>query len=338
MDGLEIAQALEAQEKVASAQAALGMMLNYGPADERAQAKAFVELAFTMLRTNRNNDPWDALSRSSNPLLQKAATAAHTLGDNVWSATDAAALARAFVGSVAEDSLLDAIAPSATSLPQNLAHMIFASGWSASLVDEGHAKAVRRVPAALLGADVQKAAAIVVMSRDLAEAIGGQALFERELRKSVVRATNSAVLSALQTTSTHAVATTGDPLNDLRAGLNASEPSDAYVVAVSTKIGNNLATRIENRGGASVRGGEFVPGVHLVTVDELTGLVVIPASRVGLEDGGLRVAASDVASVEMSDSPSSPSSSVSLFTTNSAAILCERQFRLICSANLVTVS
>jgi len=338
MDGLEIAQALEAQEKVASAQAALGMMLNYGPADERAQAKAFVELAFTMLCTKRNNDPWAAMGRSSNPLLQKAATAAHTLGDNVWSATDAAALARAFVGSVAEDSLLDAIAPAAIALPQNLARMVFASGWSATLVDEGHAKAVRRMPAALLTAEIQKAAAIVVMSRDLAAAIGGQALFERELRKSVVRATNAAVLSALQTTSTHAVATTGDPLNDLRAGLNASEPSDSYVIACSTKVGNNLATRIENRGGATVRGGQFVPGVHLVTVDELTGLTIIPASRVGLEDGGLRVSASDQASVEMSDSPSSPSSSVSLFQTDAASILCERQFRIVCDANLVTVS
>jgi len=329
MDALELAAIARAKSAIEVAWSGAG------GDDIRTHAKAFAEVAFMIANARKGVDIGELMASSSNPIVQKAA--AHVLGDAVWVAPEAAALAAAYVQSIADGSLIDTILPNAIGLSRNLAHVIFASGFTANTVAEGGVKVIRRVPEALASAEVSKATSIVVMSRELANIPGAQRLFERELRESVSRAMNGAVLNSLLSTSTTEIATTGDALGDLRAGLHASVPSTAYVVAVSTKNVNDLATRAENKGGAGVRGGTFVPGVELVVVDEFIGLAVIPASHIAIEDGGLRVVSAGHASVNMADSPTSPSTQVSLFQTNSIGLLAERQFRIATDANIVVV-
>jgi hypothetical protein len=329
VDALELAAALRAKSALDA------MLCGTRAADQRDKAQAFKEFAFTMLRAGTSQQAEALLLKSENEYVAKAA--AHMLGDSVWSASEAAQLAAAYIGSVADGSLLDAaLASGAMRIPQNLAHSVFASGFAANDAVEAGVKVVKRVPVALSTAEISKAAAIVAMSKDLAFAIGGQKLFETELRKAVTRACNAAFLAALTTTSTTELATTGDALNDLRAGLRASVPSTAFVVAVSTAYAADLATRTENR-GAGVRGGTFVPGVELVVVDDLTGLRVVPVDHIAIEDFGLRVASAEHASLDMQDSPTSPAQFVNLWQTNSVGLICEREFRMAANSDIVSV-
>jgi hypothetical protein len=318
LDGLELAA-------VVRAQAALQTISNLAPADNRAQARAFVHLALDVMRAHRKADLGETLRRSTNELVQKAA--AHVIGDDIWIAPEASALAASFLQSIAPGSLLDMLAKYATTLPNTLSHALVASGSVAGTVSEAGVKVVKRLPFALAHAQVHKVAAIVVLSEELALGIQGSTLFENELTKSVQRASNAAVVNALMTTSMVQISSTGDALADLRAGLRASVPSSAYVVAASGGIVADLATRVENK-GAGIRGGTFVDGVELVPVDELSGMNIIAADRISLADGGLRVSPSTEASVNMADSPTSPSQLVNLWQTNCRGILAERQFRI----------
>jgi hypothetical protein len=270
------------------------------------------------------------LQSHANSLIAKAAASTIVPGD-LWHDADAQALAAAFVASIAEQSLVDAIAKFARPIPANVGHhVLLATGWSAGGVDEGAPKVVRQQ--GLTDGDTLplKAAAIVVLSSELAQAASdaGRTLFERELRAAVIRGGNSAVIDFLVDSGTTSIAGSGDALAKVRAGLAAAGPSDGYVVAASAGVVADLATRVENRGGMGIRGGTFVPGLEVIAHDDLTGIVVIPASRLAIADYGLRVAPSGHASVDMRDSPTAPAQLTSLFQTNSVALLGERLFRI----------
>lgn len=293
-------------------------------ASNAQRAKGFVDLAYTMLRAATPEQGLALLRRHPNELVQKAV--AHAIGDEIWGSADAAALVASYIASIAEGSLLEQIGRYARVLPPGLARGVVGSGFSADVVLEGHPKVVRNLNLDLAEVELTKTAAIIVLTKELASV--GQALFERELREAITRGTNQAVLNQLTDTGNLLVPGTGDTLADLRAGLKAAAPSNGYVVAASTAAGADLATRAENRGGMGVRGGTFVPGVEVVVVDGLSGLRVIPASRLAVLDGGLQVRSAEHASVEMSDDPQAPAQLVSLWQTNSVGLLAERIFRL----------
>ena len=196
---------------------------------------------------------------------------------------------------------------------------------------------VKNLNLGLNDVETKKAAAIIVLTSELARATGGRALFESELRKAVTRAINQSVLAQLTDADTIEIAGGADTLANLRAGLQAAGPSEGYVVAASTDDVLDLATRIENRGGMGVRGGTFVPGVEVVAIDGTTGMSIIPASHISVRDGGLQVRSAEHATVFMSDTPTSPAEMVSLFQTNSLGLLAERDFFLAHSAPMVIV-
>src|SRR5690606_7891833 len=79
--------------------------LRYASREERA--KAFTDLAFTMIRADRKADAMTALKAHENSLVAKAA--AHALGDDIWNVDDARAIAAAYLESIAESSVLDQI-------------------------------------------------------------------------------------------------------------------------------------------------------------------------------------------------------------------------------------
>lgn len=323
MDALE-------QAAVIRARSALDMAIaNANNATDAARAKAFADFAHAVLTAEKPDNVLRSLQRHPNPLVQKAA--AHSMLDAVWNGPDAAALVASYIASIAEGSLLDQILRYARAVPPRLRFGLVASGFVADVIAEGAPKIVRNLDLHQAPVDLIKSAAIIVLTKELADV--AQPLFERELRESINRGVNQAVLNQLTDTNNIVIAGTGDSLDDLRAGLKAAGPSNGYVVAASTEAAIDLSTRVENRGGMGVRGGTFVPGVEVVAVDGLTGLRVIPASRLAVLDGGMKVRSAGHATVDMSDTPNSPAQLVSLWQTNSVGLLAERMFRIEAAAD-----
>lgn len=302
----------------------------------RLKVKGFVDLVWTMFHCNEGQFLQTA-KQHPNALVKAAAE--NTLS-GVWQGEDGRALAEAYLASIAEESLLDQVKRYARILPLRSTRTMVASGFSANVTAEGDPKVVKTFQATVDTDEAIKSAVVVVMTQELAKATGpqGRALFENELRLAVLRATNRAVLDAMESTDTEFVTGTGDPLEDLRIGLKAAGPSSGYVVAAPATAVIDLATRVENRGGMGVRGGSFIPGVDVVAMDDLTEMRIIPASRVAVWDGGLEVRSAEHASVTFAETPTSPSNVVSLWQTNSLGLLGERSFLLVPSAELVVVA
>jgi len=291
------------------------------------KAAAFTDLAWALLHAKQPGSSMKALQNCGNPLVQKAA--AHALADEVWD-NGGADLAASYLASIAEFSILDALKRYARVLPVNSRHVMIAADAVGDLVAEGHPKPVKKLSLSIGDVEPTKAVGLVVLTEELATAAGpeGRRLFEAELAAAVTRASNASVLAALADSDTITVPGTGDPLADLRAGLQAAGPSHGYVASMPSGLVADLATRVENRGGMGVRGGTFVPGVEIVAVDDADAITVIPASRIALWDGGLRVSSAEHATVDMRDAPESPANMVSLWQTNSLGLLLERQWHL----------
>ena len=315
------------------ARSALDRALTDATTAENAQA--FEAAAWAILRSGAG-DTLQALRASTNPIVSKAA--AHGTFDFDGDET-VAELVASYLASIAPLSIIDQLKRYARVLPVNGRRVMIASDAVGDVVAEGDPKPVRRLNLSMGDVEPSKACGIVVLTQELANAAGpeGRRLFEHELAASVARASNASILGALVNSNTIGVSGTGDPLADLRAGLQAAGPSHGYVVAAPAGDVVDLATRVENRGGMGVRGGSFVPGVEIVAVDDATAITVIPASRIALWDGGLELRSAEHASVDMRDTPESPAELVSLWQTNSLGLLLERKWHLAQADDVVVV-
>lgn len=290
------------------------------------EATAFREIAKSLLLSGHSENAENLLRNHKNPLVSKAAAQ----GLDTWG-PDFATLAAAYVASIAQGSALDQILRYAGTIPDHVSNIMVASGFTAGTVAEGGPKLTRSLGLEAVQVEPWKVAAITVLTQELARAAGGSKLFEEELRKAVQRGTNQAVLSAINSGTTINVASTGDALADLRAGLRAAPPSEGYVVIASTADVADLATRVENRGGMNVRGGTFVPGIEVVAVDDTDEMTIIPASLLAVRDWGLRIDTAGHASIDLRDNAQSPYQLTSLFQTNSLGVRCERLFSIALS-------
>ncbi len=301
------------------------------------KAAAFTEMAVAIAKATDQQTAVAALQRMSSLHIQKAA--AHSTLAEVWGDSDAQALARNFIASTAEPDLLGAISKYARVIDRAAGRVLIASGATGDTTTEGFPKLIRRLDLSV-GADLAftKSTAAVVVSAELLSATGdaGRKLFEGELARAVVRATNTAVVASLLDSNTTQIAAGADPLASLRAGLAAAGPADGFVVAAPPGQVAWLATSEANR-GAGIRGGTFVPGVELVAVDDLTTMVVIPASRLAYWDGGIELRPAGHATVDMSDAPGTTGEKVSLWQTNAVGLLCERFWRLAGDTTAVRV-
>lgn len=294
----------------------------------RRDLDAFFRLAKACASHRHSEAVAAELLRSSDDRLHRIAkSTALITGD--WPAAEAEALAAAYLASIADLSLLDSLAIYARTLPPRLNHSLVAADSVVSLVDEGAPKPVIVPGLSLADAVSFKPAAIVVWSQELdrASAAAGRQMLEREMTSAVTRAMNSVVVDHFNDTSATPITGTGDPLNDLRAGLQAAPGSNGYVAVVGAGAAADLATRIENR-NMGVRGGQFAPGVHVVAVDDFSGTLVIPASRVAIRDFGLELRSTSHADVDLRDTPLSPAQLTSLWQTNCYGLLVEREFAL----------
>lgn len=328
MDCLELAA-------VHRARSALDLAMSATPT-RGDRAKAFTDAAFSLLSSTRGN-ALQTLAEHENLTLQKAATPGHSTLDEVWASPAGSALAQNYLESVADGSLLDSLASSATIIPPGARAVMVASAAVGDVVAEGDPKPVRRLNLSIADAVPTKSCGIVVLTEELARLPGARALFEAELHRAVARAANDAVLDALIDSSTVTEPGTGDPLNDLRIGLRAAPASSAFVVATRPGQVADLATRPEAAPGFGPGGGEFRSGIHVVPVEGAPGTVVIPSSRVALWLGPLLIRPADQATVAMRDDPNSPAQQVSLWQTNSLGLLIERSWHIAQADGVVVV-
>ncbi|AZG10824.1 hypothetical protein EGT29_24675 [Pigmentiphaga sp. H8] len=332
MDALEFAALSRARSALDTmAQSFVGRDINQ-------QSKAFVDMAMAMFLNNDRASSVAALKQHVNSLVSKAAAHA-VLEPDLWNGEDVAQLMASYLASIAEISILDQLKKYARVLPRYVSRVMSASDAVGNVVAEGDPKPVRNLNLSLGNMTTTKSAAVLVMTQELAMAGGAEArrMFEAELSKAVSRATNRALLSNLVDSNAVTIGGTGDPLDDLRAGLRAAEPSYGYVVSMPAGDVLDLSTRVENRGGMGVRGGTFVPGVEVVAIDDATAMQIIPASRIALLDYGLQLRSAEHATLDMRDTPESPAEAVSLWQTNSLGLLIEREWHIASAVDVVLV-
>ena len=267
-------------------------------------------------------------------------TAAST--DVAWGNPSGRDLAAAFLASVRAGSVIDSILRFGKKLPQNVPYLVLATGEgeTAGEVNEGALKAVRRITPDRVEAEQRKVAAIAVYTQELARATENEAarVIEAEMTASVLRGMNRSILGVLPKTS---IASTGTAVGDMQAGIAAAGPSTGYVVAATAPLVQELAFAADGR--MSINGGDFLPGVAVIPVEAGASdapMTVIPASRVAMVDYGLTVRNAQHATVFMTDDPEEPITAanlVSLWQTDSKAVLVERIYRLIAAAESVEV-
>lgn len=230
----------------------------------------------------------------------------------------------AFVQSFAPGSLLDQILRYATEVANDVSKAVIATATTADEVSEGGLKLVKKPGLSTGGLEPVKAASIVAFTDVIVRGPKGLQVIEQELRKSVLRAINRAVLDSLLDSNTTEIPGTVS----LPDAISEAGDSAGYVVAASPSTVAAYALADFNRAGLGTAGGDLVPGISIVPVDSLARgeLVVIPADRLAVRAWPLRVEASNQADLNMADSPTSPSELVSMFQTNSVAMICERMF------------
>lgn len=274
------------------------------------------------------------------------AKAALTTGAvEAWGSNSGQVLARAFVDAIASRSLWDQVALHALSVPAHVSHVYAATYTGAGAVGEGAAKPVGSLELNLSEADVVKVAGLAVFSDELVSRHydrDARRAIERELTRVVLDSGNAAFLDAI-TTTTETVPVGSSVLTQIHAGIAAAQTSVGYVVSLTPAQTLALAAALPD-GRIGPLGGSLYEGVSIVPVAGASGVTVVPSSAFVLSDLGLRLDSSREATLELTDTPTQDSGTptaatehVSLYQTNSVALLAERSWRMRQTADAVSV-
>lgn len=255
----------------------------------------------------------------------KAAVAANDWS-SAWGTGSGAELADAFLATLRDTSVLDAVAPFAVRLPPRGVHAQLASGASADVVTEGVPVAVSHIALNPQSVVAKKAAALVVLSDELSRTDTAQRVISAELRAEVSKAVNSAFLGMLTPTS----ATAGtDALATIDAALAALGDCTHVVMAAPSAFVREVANASQGRVGLT--GGTLFPGVQIIaTAAAGSDLFAIPADRVALREEPLIMSPASDAAVQMVDNPlTGEQSLVSLWQNGLRAVLVLREFAAV---------
>ncbi|MGL6160444.1 hypothetical protein [Microbulbifer sp.] len=264
---------------------------------------------------------------------------AQTLSD-AWGSEGGRELAQAYLGEIAHRDGLSILAMFARTIPLTLNRALVATGAVAGPVGEDLPKAVRDLTLNDLGVDPLKVVSLVVLSEELIDSNDGaaQTLFERELENAVIGGGNNEIPRAFINFGTTAAPAGADMRGTLQNMLEAAEPSAGYILFAPAGTVQGLAADAFAT-NMTPRGGEFAPGIFVLPWEPDSSdsdLALVPASKCAFKDYGLAIESARHATVDMSDTPQSPSEQVSLWQTNSVGVVVERRFAIVPSAPAVT--
>jgi hypothetical protein len=248
----------------------------------------------------------------------------------------------AFMSALRQVGAADAIFAQAMRLPLRPGRIALFSSIAAGAVTEGAAKPIRSLRLVSSDLTPQKAVATVVMSKELIEGLGDEAIriLGNELRGSVAQATDAGLITAL--TASSSVESSGGnswssmlaEIEELLHALDFGNASRPFLI-VSQRAMKGLASAALANGVTTlgVQGGELAGVTILVTGAQAAGTAtLIDASSLAVADEPIGVRASDQASFEMNDEPShnattpTATTMVSTWQTNCRALIAERNF------------
>lgn len=295
-------------------------------------AKSFLREKLEYLRSNR--------FFYSDPLANFVEKSAAVGLSDAWLTEGGRALAAAGLLPVkARDALLIAARFSLTA-PLHLNNILMAGGFSVDTTGEGFPKAVRHPELSNLDLDPTKITGLAVFTAEVVEATDGAsvALFERGMANATTEGVGQEFAEQWAAYGTVAASAGADFRATLASMLNMAEPSVGYLCFAPAGTVQGLAVD-PFATAMTPQGGEFAPGVWVLPWEPGSNdsdLLLCPLSRAAMKDYGMVVRSARHASVDMADTPSSPSEQVSLWQTNCVGLLVERQFALSPAAPAVT--
>jgi HK97 family phage major capsid protein len=290
----------------------------------------------------------------------RSAIAAGTVADAVWAGplVGYQAVATGFLESLRPLSAFDRMLGDGAMRRVPLKTRLAVSSIAAvgAEVGEWQAVPVSSLAVAGPGLNPRKVQALIAVTNEVLDGAGtaGAALLARELRAGVASASDGAFLAGLVTTSTATITGTASPLADLGAALetvNISATGKPYLV-VDVHTANRLATKATTGGdqafpGMTPSGGELA-GVPVLVSDQAPAAdsngyaaMLIDASAIVGDSDTVAVDASEQAALQLLTDPAGGAQPmVSMFQTNSTALLATRWFgfELIRSSGVAVVT
>jgi len=274
----------------------------------------------------------------------KALVSGHGLSDpNSEALGEYQEMAGGFVAALAEVGAFDAILVDMRPGTLHTSFSLLAGHGAASEHGEGIAAPVTRMIASSGALDARKATGLVALSLDLLRRSTSTNLIEQSLRISVARATDQIFISELLDAATTIASFGPDAVYaDIRRALLAlpSDKASRLYIVMGTDTAKRLATMEDSTGALRFPGmtpyGGTLAGLPVVTTGELSDSVLLidAAGLAGVSDE-IALRTSTAGTLDMTDPTTTkavPGSNpvagthVSLFQTNSAAIMADRWF------------
>jgi len=284
--------------------------------------------------------------RNRSQLILRAAVSAGTTSDPAWagSLADYRIAVASFSDSMKSISLLDAMLPFAARVPMRTRVVVATAAAVGASVAGAAIKPVTRLDLAAGDLLERKSSTLVVFSEELIHALtptDAVDLIHRELRGATARAATQELLSVIGTGSPSHVST-DNPLADLRAMLAlaaiSGAPASKYFWVVSAALASQLATWPDSTTGGPAFPqmtpvGGTIQGIAVIATDAPTAVdtaYLVDAAQIALASEAFTVSTSSHGALQMDDAPTSGATNlISLWQTNSQAILAERHFGVL---------
>jgi hypothetical protein len=273
-------------------------------------------------------------------ILEKAAVVGG--GIDAWSSiADYQNIQQAFQESLRSLSVFDsALDGGMIKAPLRSRGFSITTGVSGSVVGERGFKPIGSLVMAQQLLELKKASAIIVISKETADFPGAAPLFNSELTRAVVAATDSAFIAALIAATTPTASAGGAAISSdfdtLLSGVATSATSRLFYVASPSNIKSIMAKA--NTSGApmfpnlGIAGGELWPGVTAIASDSISSsaALLFDATAIVGNSDALVPGKSEQSTIQMEAAPDSPptgaTSLLSLWQNDLLALRMERFF------------